>query len=34
MTTNQVIRRDGDVFVRFGRHEVPVPHHWKRCCPS
>ncbi len=25
MTTDQVIRRDGEVFVRFGRHEVPIP---------
>ncbi len=25
MTTDQVTNRDDDVFVRFGRHEVPVP---------
>jgi hypothetical protein len=25
MTTDQVIRRDGEVLVRFGRHEVPIP---------
>ncbi|MGH3857497.1 MAG: hypothetical protein ACRDR6_29225, partial [Pseudonocardiaceae bacterium] len=25
MTTDQVIRRDGEVFLRFGRHELPVP---------
>lgn len=25
MTTDQVISRDGEVFIRFGRHEVPIP---------
>ncbi|MCA1674301.1 MAG: hypothetical protein LC799_19640, partial [Actinobacteria bacterium] len=25
MTTDQIIRRDAEVFVRFGRHDVPVP---------
>ena len=25
MTTDQIILRDDEVFVRFGRHEVPVP---------
>jgi hypothetical protein len=25
MTTDQIIHRDGEVFVRFGHHEVPVP---------
>ena len=25
MTTGQIITRDGQVLVRFGQHEVPVP---------
>lgn len=25
MTTDQITRHDGEVFVRFGRHEVPTP---------
>ncbi len=25
MTTGQVTRRDGETFIRFGRHDVPVP---------
>lgn len=25
MTTSQVIRRDGQTFIRLGRHDVPVP---------
>jgi integrase len=25
MTTSQVTSRDGTVFIRFGRHDVPVP---------
>ena len=26
MTTGQIITQDDQVFVRFGQHEVPVPH--------
>lgn len=25
MTTDQVIHRDGEVFIRLGRHELPIP---------